>query len=79
MAIRTNWANGEQWNAADQNELNAAVLAAKGVTSITRTDGYLQFFSGADTLGDPVYLDANVIDGGTASTSSVATFDGGAP
>lgn len=28
MAIRTNWANGEQWNAADQNEVNAAVLAA---------------------------------------------------
>lgn len=79
MAIRVNWANGEQWNAADQNELNAAVLAARSVTSVTRTDGYLQFFTGTDPLGDPIYLEKDVIDGGTASTSSLTTFDGGTP
>lgn len=79
MAIRINWANGEQWNASDQNELNNAVLSVKGVTSITRTNGYLQFFSGSEPLGDPVYLEAEVLDGGTASSSSVGTFDGGTP
>ena len=79
MAIRVNWANGEQWNATDQNELNSAVLGVKSVTSITRTNGYLQFYSGTEPLGDPIYLDAEVIDGGTASVSGAVTFDGGTP
>lgn len=38
MAIRTNWANGEQWNAADQNEVNAAVLAACSGTDSRLSD-----------------------------------------
>ena len=49
------------------------------ITSVTRTDGYLQFYSGATAIGSPVYLDLNVIDGGTATSSSVTTFDGGTP
>lgn len=49
------------------------------VTSVVRTDGYLQFYSGAETVGGPVYLDADAIDGGTAATASLTTFDGGTP
>ncbi len=49
------------------------------VDSVTRTDGYIQFFSGATPVGSPIYLDLDIIDGGTASSSSVNTFDGGTP
>lgn len=47
------------------------------IDSVTRTDGYIQFYSGANAVGDPIYLDFDIIDGGTASSSSVNTFDGG--
>ena len=49
------------------------------VDSVTRTDGYIQFFSGEIAVGSPILLDFEVIDGGTASSSSVSTFDGGTP
>ena len=49
------------------------------IDGVTRTDGYIQFFSGANAVGSPIYLDFDVLDGGTASSSSVSTFDGGTP
>ncbi len=49
------------------------------VDSVTRTDGYIQFFSGATAVGSPIFLDFDVLDGGTASSTSVSTFDGGTP
>ena len=49
------------------------------VDSVARTDGYIQFYSGEVAVGEPIYLDLDVIDGGTASSSSVSTFDGGTP
>ena len=49
------------------------------VTSVLRTDGYLQFYSGEELVGGPVYLDLDLIDGGSAASVSLTTFDGGAP
>lgn len=40
MAIRSDWVNGEQWNAADQNEVNAAVLGAQPVSEKGQPNGY---------------------------------------
>lgn len=49
------------------------------VDGVTRTDGYIQFLSGVTPVGSPIFLDFDVLDGGTASSSSVSTFDGGTP
>lgn len=49
------------------------------VDGVTRTDGYLQFLSGSTPVGDPVLLDWDVIDGGSATSVSATTLDGGTP
>lgn len=40
MAIRSTWVNGETWNASDQNEVNAAVLAAEVAANKGAANGY---------------------------------------
>lgn len=68
MAIRTNWANGEQWNAADQNELNTAVLAA-----VTTTDSRLSDARTPTAAGQ--VADLSIVAFGASTTRAVGTGD----
>lgn len=69
MAIRTNWANGEQWNASDQNELNTAVLAAEKTANKGVASGY-------PSLDSNGRVPASQLATGTASSSTYLRGDG---
>lgn len=86
MAIRTNWANGDQWDATDQNELNTAVLAAVTATSSdnlqnkTLTNPTINNYTegvvaiGTVTTAATISLTSGTVQTATLTASTACTF-----
>lgn len=57
----------------------AARAAIDAIDTVVQTGSEIQFYSGSTLIGDPVSLVAVVVDGGTPSSTSSGTIDGGTP
>lgn len=77
MPLKNNWANGETYNASDQNAVADLVNSAEQTANRGAANGYATL--DADGRIPFAQWGYTIADGGTPSSSTVDAIDGGTP